>query len=76
MEMYIIVPTNEVNEEMVETSPIKVLSHDKSLTVLSYRSEDKPSCFNAYDSLDKETWYNKYYNEEEEFWNGIPIHLE
>ena len=70
MEVYVIVNTGDVTEEMKKSSPIEVLSYDKSLTVFGHLKDNKPSCFDSYESLDKDIWYNKYYNEDREIWNG------
>ena len=70
MEVYVIINTSDVTDEMKNASPIEVLSYDKSLTVFGHQEDNKPNCFNGYESLDKDVWYNKYYNEDSEIWNG------
>ena len=70
MEVYVIINTNEVTEDMRKSSPIEVLSYDNSLTVFGYQKGNKPDCFSDYDELEKDVWYNKYYNEDMEIWNG------
>ena len=58
MEVYVIINTNEVTEDMRKSSPIEVLSYDNSLTVFGYQKGNKPDCFSDYEELEKDVWYN------------------
>ena len=55
---FIIVPTNDVTEDMRAVSKINVISFDNSLTILDYRYEEseykKPRCYYGYDFMNEE----------------------
>jgi hypothetical protein len=77
MEVYVIVNTNDVTDEMKDSTPVQQISYDNSLTVFGYQEGNKPECFKDYEELEKNVWYNKYYNEDSEIWNGpIPGGIE
>ena len=70
---YIIVPTNEVIDDMRNASSIEVnSSHGK--TVFSYRI-NKPSCFSSYDDYSMEEWYDICQNKEKNYWGYPDIDL-
>ena len=69
---YVIIPTNEVTNEMRNSSDIELLSPDKSKTVFDYIG-NKPSVFNSYDELSLLEWQNIYNDSDGvSFWNPYP----
>lgn len=72
---YVIIPSNEVTDEMRNASNIEFFSVDNSKTVFDYIGA-KPSCYNSYDELSKLEW-NKIYNDNvDNAWNTVPEWLE
>ena len=72
---YVIIPSNEVTDEMRNASNIEFFSVDNSKTVFDYIAA-KPSCYNSYDELSKLEW-NKIYNDNvDNAWNTVPEWLE
>ena len=73
---YVIIPTNQVTDEMRNSSDIEFLSPDNSKTVFDYL-ENKPSCFDSYDELSLLEWMDIYDDSNEDgFWNPKPDGLE
>jgi hypothetical protein len=67
---YVIIPSNEVTDEMRNASNIEFFSVDNSKTVFDYIGA-KPSCYNSYDELSKLEW-NKIYNDKvDNAWNTV-----
>tara|TARA_R110002074_G_scaffold6857_3_gene30464 strand:+ start:754 stop:993 length:240 start_codon:yes stop_codon:yes gene_type:complete len=74
---FVIIPTNEVTDEMRAASPIEHLSPDGSKTVFDYSAEKpQPSCYADYDELSSEEWYKLWDDSEGiEFWSPVPEEL-
>lgn len=66
----IIVPTNEVTNEMKDTLEICEISPDNSKTVFRLIG-DKPSCFNKYDDINSEEFHELRLNNKN-IWHPIP----
>ena len=45
---YVIIPTNEITDEMRNSSDIEVPNTDRTGTIFEFRSCNKPSCFDGY----------------------------
>ena len=72
---FVIIPTNEVTDEMRAASPIEHLSPDGSKTVFDYNGS-KPSVYADYDELSSKEWYELWNDSEGiEFWSPIPDEL-
>jgi hypothetical protein len=45
---YVIIPTNEITDEMRNSSDIEVPNTDRTGAIFEFRSCNKPSCFDEY----------------------------
>ena len=68
---YVIIPSNEVTDEMKAASEIYVVSPDegKTKTVFDFKKGKKPECYNGYTEYSKKEWYDIYATE---FWSPVP----
>ena len=74
---YVIIPTNEITDEMRNSSDIEVPNTDRTGTIFEFRSCNKPSCFDSYDELSLLEWMDIYDDSNEDgFWNPKPDGLE
>ena len=70
MKMYVIIPIDDITDEMSYDSKHDLISQDGSKVVFRFDSNNEPSYFNSFTKLTRQEWYNKYYNTESVFWNG------
>jgi hypothetical protein len=65
---YVVVPKNEVIDEMRNSSPIAVESIDGEEIVFSFRGCNEPSCFEQYVSYNMDEWREKCEIKEKDNW--------
>jgi|10_taG_2_1085330.scaffolds.fasta_scaffold209370_2 hypothetical protein len=69
---FVIIPQNEITDEMREASIIEPVPSNSNTVVMNYRGS-QPDCFNEYTELSHREWYDIYYGTDKANWgNDMP----